>query len=70
MDRFCSFGSGKVLRVPLAFLFTGPDEAIKQTNGVRNCDPHRGGGPIEYLFLRTTLLHSGVGVLTRFPNPS
>ena len=70
MGCFCSLDSSKDAQDALATLFTGPDDATKQTKGVRIRDPHNTGGPIELFFFRTTLLHSVTGVRPRFPNPS
>ena len=70
MGRFWSLVSSKDALDALATLFTGPDDAIKQTKGVRIRDPHKTGGPIELFSFRTALLHSATGVRPRFPNRS
>jgi len=67
MGRFWSLDSSKDAQDALVTLFTGPVDAMKQTNGVRIRDPHKTGGPIGYFFFRTALLHSVTGVLPRFP---
>ena len=70
MGLFCSLDSSKDAQDAPLSLLTGPDDAIKQTNGVRIRDPHNTGGPIGYFFLRTLLPHSATDVRPRFPGPS